>query len=298
MPATSRSGESGRRRSSSGWPGSPSKSISSQASGVRSTWPRCRSPCTRWTVTCSPAELAEPLARCAGTYCASSGTASAAAAQPGQHRVDRERRRGRCPAPRRGSGAPTATASPSRYDSPAKSPPTSSARSSRVGEQVAGAGGGHRPALGGVRRVRGDHAQRARLAVARCVSNDAEQPGHVRVAGPAEHPVELEVRVDARRSTRRKTLRIAALLEDHAGVALLGVEDPGRRVERQRRRRAPARSAASPTVAPAVDQREQVLGGVRVVERVVAGAVAVGADRGHRAVLGDRRVSPRPTSTW
>ena len=60
----------------------------------------------------------------------------------------------------------------------------------------------------------------------------AEQPRHVRVAGPAEHPVELDVGVDAG-GDPAEHLEDGLLLEDHAGVALLGVEDPRRGVQRQ-----------------------------------------------------------------
>ena len=66
-----------------------------------------------------------------------------------------------------------------------------------LGEQVARAGGGHVPALGGVRRERGDHAERVRLTVERRLER-SEQPRHVRVAGAGQHPVELDVGVDAR----------------------------------------------------------------------------------------------------
>ena len=51
MPATSRHGSPGGDRSSSGLAGSPSKSMIFQFFTVRSVWPRCRSPCTRWAVT-------------------------------------------------------------------------------------------------------------------------------------------------------------------------------------------------------------------------------------------------------
>jgi hypothetical protein len=112
----------------------------------------------------------------------------------------------------------------------------------------------------------------------------------VRIAGPAEHPVQLDVRVDAAVHPA-EDLENGLLLEDHAGVALFRVEDPRRRVAGQR----DVRFLLEPDVADrlrAVHQRQQEPRRVRVVQRVVAGAVVVGADRGDGAVLDDRAGIP------
>ena len=47
MPATSRQTLSGAARSARVFTGSPSKSMIFQPDGVRSVWPRWKSPCTR-----------------------------------------------------------------------------------------------------------------------------------------------------------------------------------------------------------------------------------------------------------
>jgi hypothetical protein len=159
-----------------------------------------------------------------------------------------------------------------------------------LGEQVAGAGLGHRPALGGVLRVLGDHAQRQWLAVGVGALDRAEQPGHVRAAGPAEDPVQLQVRVDPGHDPAEH-LEDGGRVEHDAGVGLLGVADPGRRVERQgglgfgHEPQRPGGGAAG-------DQAQQVPGGGLVVQGVVSGALAVGADGGDAGELRGRRLIP------
>ena len=101
-----------------------------------------------------------------------------------------------------------------------------------LGEQVAGAGRGHVPALGGVGRELGDHAERAGLTRPRRLE-EPQQPRHVRVAGPGQHPVELDVGIDPR-GDAAEHLEDGFLLEHHTGVALLGARHPRRDVERQR----------------------------------------------------------------
>ncbi len=83
MPATSRAGGAGLRRSGSGRAGSPSKSISDQnPSGERSVCPRWRSPCTRCWAQPLPrtprSVTASNAARSPGTYGTRAGTARAA----------------------------------------------------------------------------------------------------------------------------------------------------------------------------------------------------------------------------
>ena len=60
----------------------------------------------------------------------------------------------------------------------------------------------------------------------------AQQPGHMRVARSRQHPVEFDVRVDAR-GDAAEDLEDASCFEDHAGVALLGAQHPRCDVERQ-----------------------------------------------------------------
>jgi hypothetical protein len=209
--------------------------------------------------------------------------------QPGQHRVERERR---------GAGAERA-GQVGVYRGDRLAEPVRLALEVAahlvgghlgVGEQVAGRGGGHGPALGGVRGVLRHHAERARLAALVGLER-AEQPRHVRVAAPPEHPVELDVRVDSG-GHPAEDLEDRLLAVDHAGVALLGVEDPGVRVVA---RIGDIRLGLERDVADRAaggHEGEQPVRGGRVVERVVAGAVVVGADRGDRAELGDRPVVP------
>ena len=229
MPATSRSGESGRRRSSTGWPGSPSKSISSQVFGVRSTWPRCRSPCTRWTVISLAADRRKGRRR-------RRRAATARARRPRRGRAERASGRPgtpqfRCRAPARASGAHG-----DRLAEPVGLAGEVAAHlvGGQVGlaEQVADAGGGHRPALGRVLRVGGQHGQRDRLAALVGALHRAEQLGHVWAAGPGQHPVELDVGVDAS-DHPAEHLEDRRPVVDDAGVALLGVGHPGRRLQRQ-----------------------------------------------------------------
>ena len=265
MPAMSRSGESGRRRASSGCPGSPSKSISSQVFGVRSTCPRCRSPWIRCTFTVSPSteRSAAAAASTCGRQIRHDGRR---AGQPFQHRSTGHRHR---------LHAELLRQRPVHHRDRLAEPVGLAGEvaahlvGGQVGlaEQVAHAGGRHRPALGRVLRVGGQHAQRDRLAGSSEVVSRAEQLGDVLAAGPGQHPVELDVGVEARQTTRRNTLRMAA----------------GRRrrwcCSARRRPPGPARRAGSfasgsrrePQPADglvAVDEREQPAGRLLVVERV------------------------------
>ena len=159
-----------------------------------------------------------------------------------------------------------------------------------LGEQVTCAGGRHVPALGGVRRERGHHAQRAGFAVPGRLER-AEQPRHVRVTRTRQHPVQLDVRVDAG-GDATEDLEDGLFLEDDACVALLGTRHPRRGVHRQRDVGLLAESHIVDR-RRRIDQRQQVLGGGRVVERVVGGAVAVGPDRRDVLVLLDgTRIPP------
>ena len=134
----------------------------------------------------------------------------------------------------------------------------------------------HVPALGGVGRERGDHAERVGLAVRR--SSRRSRAAWPRAdCRPRQHPVELDVGVDAG-GDAAEDLEDRRLLEHHAGVALLGADHPRRRVQRQLGVGLLLEAHAAIGARPTVDQRQQVLGGRRVVERVVAGALAVGAD--------------------
>jgi hypothetical protein len=107
----------------------------------------------------------------------------------------------------------------------------------------------------------------------------------VRVVAAAEHPVELDVGVDAGRDAAEH-LEDRVLLEDDAGVALLGVENPRPGADRELR----ARFGLEDDVADRAtggDQGQQLAGGAGVVERVVTGAGPVGADRRDLTELDD-----------
>ena len=81
MPATSRAGRSGRRRSASGRSGSPSKSIATRApSGVMSTCPRWKSPWIRCSAGHRIAPRSPRAAVNGSANSASSGASAAAAA--------------------------------------------------------------------------------------------------------------------------------------------------------------------------------------------------------------------------
>ncbi len=215
-------------------------------------------------------------------------------AQPGQHGVDRERRRagaqflGERQVHRRDR-----LAEPVRLA--LEVPAGLVGAELRVGEQVAGRRGGHRPALGRVRRILGDHAERTmtrRLCQIRIGRLErAEQPRHVRIPRPAEDPVQLDVRIDAA-GDPAEHLEDRVLLEDHAGVALLGVEHPRPPVQRQLRARLLLEGQVADRLT-GVDQAQQEprrLGGVEGVVRHPA--VLVGADGGHRAVLRQQLGAP------
>ena len=156
-----------------------------------------------------------------------------------------------------------------------------------LGEQVARAGGGHVPALGGVGRELGDHAERAGF-VAHVVSYD---PSSRATCG-------LPARASTRFSSmsglmpgvmRRNTLKMASSSNttlvllcsapDTRGAASNGSVTSGSLLKRTRHRADRRRR---------IDQRQQVLGGGRVVERVVGGAVPVRPDRRDVGVLLDR----------
>ena len=133
MPATSRSAESGRTRSASGSAGSPSKSISSQPRGVRRVWPevqvavhplgrhplgRARPPRRRW-----------PGSRRRTARARAPRRPWRPAARARRRRARGRRARSR-PAPGAARRAPRRRSRRGREASPAKSPPTSSARRS------------------------------------------------------------------------------------------------------------------------------------------------------------------------
>ena len=112
----------------------------------------------------------------------------------------------------------------------------------------------------------------------------------MRVAGPAEHPVQLDIGVDAG-ADAAEHLQDGVSLEDHAGVALLGVRHPWRRFQRQGDIRLLGERHVGAD-GGRVDQRQQELGRRRVIQRVIAGVVVVGADGGDGGVLGERRECP------
>ena len=153
-----------------------------------------------------------------------------------------------------------------------------------LGEQVAGARGRHVPALGGVRGEFGDHPERVRLAAERRLVRP-EQPRDVWVARPRQHPVQLDVRVDARRDAAEH-LEDGLFLEDDAGVALFGARNPRGGVGGQ----LDAGLLAEAHIADCcrrIDQRQKVFRVGRVVERVVSGPVTVHPDRRDIGVLLD-----------
>ncbi len=143
------------------------------------------------------------------------------------------------------------------------------------GEQVTGAGQRHVPTLGGIGRKCGHHAERAWLAVPGRLEG-SQQPCHVRVACPRQHPVEFDVGIGAC-GDAAEDLEDGFLLEHHAGVALLGAHQPRRHVERQCG--VGLLDEAHSRIGRAdrgrrVDQRQQILPGCGVIESVVRGAVA------------------------
>ena len=102
MPATSRSGESGGRRSASGLAGSPSKSTIFQPFDVRRVWPRWRSPCTRWTAPARSSRASRRSARAVPAACSAQlGHDVAARRRAARHRCGQRRAGRRRSAPRR-----------------------------------------------------------------------------------------------------------------------------------------------------------------------------------------------------
>ena len=165
-----------------------------------------------------------------------------------------------------------------------------------LGEQVARAGRGHVPALGAVRGELGHHAQRTGLGTCSIPGGlvRAEQRRDVRVTGPGQHPVQLDVGVDAR-GEATEHLEHRPVLEDDAGVALL---DP-RHARNSGRRQVGARfllEAQSADGGRRIDQGQQLLRRIGIVERIAGHPFAVGSvdgsDGGEVAVLVDRLGAP------
>ena len=154
MPATSRQAESGSTRSASGLAGSPSKSTIFQPLTVRRVWPRCRSPCTccTWTL----GDVGHGVERGAQRR---RRTPPARARRRGRRRAARSSRRPARPAGRAcgravgkcsaRSWCTSASASPSRAASAAKSPPTSSACRSASANRLRTLASASVPAVGG-----------------------------------------------------------------------------------------------------------------------------------------------------
>ena len=91
-----------------------------------------------------------------------------------------------------------------------------------LGEQVAHAGQGHRPAVGRVRRVLLQHRDGHGLAVERALDRP-EQGRHLGAALAAQRPVQLEVRVEPG-GRAAEELEDGALAVDHRAVRLLALQ--------------------------------------------------------------------------
>jgi hypothetical protein len=108
----------------------------------------------------------------------------------------------------------------------------------------------------------------------------------VRVVDAGQHPVQFDVGVDAAAHPPEQ-LEDCAFLEDHAGVALLGLGDPGGRVGRQHRPGFFAETNLA-DVCRGVDERQQKSSRIRLVEGVIRGVLTDGSDGRELAVLRQR----------
>ena len=220
MPATSRQGESGRTRSASGLAGSPSKSTSFQPTLVRRVWPRWRSPCTRWT-----ASVPSPSSRSkvAFTIAACDSRAGTCTRQPSNRSRIRDGHRGGVDRARRevlaqdgvhvGHGAAEALRLAGEVAAHLVGVQVG------LGEQVAHAGQGEVPAVGGRAQELLDHPE-----VVLAGLDPAVEGRDVVVLGLGEHLVDLDVGVAAR-SHLAEDLEQAVLAERDRGVALLAAEE-------------------------------------------------------------------------
>ena len=283
MPATSRSGESGRTRSASGAAGSPSKSITSQP--VRGAQRLARGAGRRARAGSGPGRPARPPRR------RPRGSASTCSAQRG-HLARRPRRAARCQrggqlargrarrcrAPGASSACTTATVSPSREASPAKSPPTSSARRSRLGEQVADAGQGHRPAVGGV-------ARRSPAASPAWPARRASVPSIAPCsAATSSLPTERSARCSSRSGLTpgrhpAEQLEDGLLAAGHRGVGLLDARAPGPAARSAISAPGSGTNRTSPTVRPGPDRLQQPAGDAWVPQPVVGDQAVDPADQ-------------------
>ena len=228
MPATSRQGESGSRRSASGLAGSPSKSTSFQPSDVRRVWPRCRSPCTRWASLRAAGDAGEhllqgrpvvgergydalgcrqPLPHRRGSGCRVVGLRAELLAQESVHLADRD------PEPVGLAGEVATDLVGVQVG---------------LGEQVAGAGQRELPAVAGGAQELLQHGQLDRrvLGVGRRELHPAVELGDAAGAAAAECLVDLDVGVHSRRDPP-EDLHQRVLAEGQRGVALLAAEQRG-----------------------------------------------------------------------
>ena len=285
-PATSRSGESGAPRSASGLAGSPSKSISSQPSAVRSTWPRCRSPWTRCTAI-RLGDVGQPrrtTARIAGDVRRQLGHRRPAARveplAPARPRELVGSRSTSVPSARRSSACTAATASPSRYASAGEVAADLVGAQVALGHQVAHAGGGHRPAVGA--RWRRTPAASPSVVGSPSTSPSIAPSGAATcvAAAPAAAPGAAPGPGSGPGASRRNSLRIDCVAVDDRGVATARRRAPGPRA-------ASASSASGSATKPQRRRRCAVAGD----QRRAATPVDVGSAQ---RVVGARSPSTAP----
>ena len=130
-----------------------------------------------------------------------------------------------------------------------------------LGVEVAGARGGHVPAVGGVGRVGGHHQKGTGLPAVGGVQR-AQQRGDVRIAGPPQHPGEFDIGVHPAVDAAEQ-LEDGLLGEHHAGVALLALDHPRLSARRWLHTRLPD------------DPGQHRPRRIRVVESVVHGRIAL-----------------------
>ena len=207
MPATSRQAESGSTRSASGLAGSPSKSTIFQPLTVRSVWPRWRSPCT-----CCTCDTGRRRRRRRTSRAGRRRTAPARAPRRARRRAgpsSRSRARPAASAVRTCVGKCSARAwctsasdSPRRAASAAKSPPTSSAWRSASANRLRTLASADVPAVAGGPQELLEHRQ-LEGSGGRSPLGDLEpavEVGDVVGPGLGQHPVHRDVGVHARAS--------------------------------------------------------------------------------------------------
>lgn len=106
----------------------------------------------------------------------------------------------------------------------------------------------------------------------------------MRVIGARQHTVQFNVGIDPAGHPAEQ-LEDRPLLEDHAGVALLGLGDPRGGIDGQYRPRLPAESHISDQ-GGGVDERQQQPGRIRLVQSVVGGVISHRPDGRELPVLG------------